>query len=283
MARTKVFLTWSGKRSREVANALRKWLPKVIQNLDPWMSEADIDKGTQWNSAIALQLRQAKIGIICLTPENLVEPWINFEAGALSKLENSYVCTYLLDLPAGEIQYPLAQFQFTKAEKEDTKALLQTINKAIGDEGLSSEGLNEVFERWWSDLEMELSEIVKATAEPKHKQRPEAEVLEELVATVRQNTHVQSTVLNSVESVLALLHEQRLKRENSNSRMDIVNALVEARMARPGVSPGRLFDPGTFSSTSTEDQTPPELRIPTSIHTSKPIIVKKDSLPKEKP
>src|SRR5688572_14343462 len=99
MARTRVFLTWSGDRSKAVSTALRTWLPKVIQNLDPWMSDNDIDKGTRWASEISVQLHQSKIGIICLTPENIREPWVNFEAGALSKLEGSYVCTYLYELP----------------------------------------------------------------------------------------------------------------------------------------------------------------------------------------
>jgi len=261
MPRTKVFLTWSGKRSEEVAKALRKWLPKVIQNLDPWMSEDDIDKGTRWGSEISAQLQQAKIGIICLTPENLPEPWINFEAGALSKLEGSYVCTYLLDLATQNVPYPLAQFQSTKADKEDTRKLLQTINKTQGDDGLSVEQLNEVFDKWWPDLNGEINQIVKAVTAPKPLKRSSEEVLEELVSTVRENTHAQSTVLGTVGKILEVLNEQRLSSGQLFSRADFSAVLSDALM---GIARKSAFAFGPLSSSlSTEEgrDTPLPLKV----------------------
>jgi hypothetical protein len=114
---TKVFLTWSGERSKAVAKALKEWLPNVIQVLEPWMSEDGIDKGVKWASELGVQLAQTKIGIVCLTPDNLDEPWINFEAGALSKLPDSHVCVFLFDVSEADVKFPLAQFQMTKAER----------------------------------------------------------------------------------------------------------------------------------------------------------------------
>ncbi len=95
----KVFISWSGPRSAAVAEALRYWLPKVIQALEPWMSADDIEKGTRWRSGIATELEQSSVGIICLTRENLDSTWIHFEAGALSKQQKStYVREILRDL-----------------------------------------------------------------------------------------------------------------------------------------------------------------------------------------
>ena len=95
------------------------------------MSATDIEKGTRWSTDIGTQLAQARVGIICLTPENVKEPWVIFEAGALSKtLENTFVCTYLLDIEPADLRFPLALFQATKTGKEDTRKLLGTINRA---------------------------------------------------------------------------------------------------------------------------------------------------------
>ncbi len=81
----KVFISWSGERSKAVAQAWHDWLPNVIQAVEPWMSETDIAKGARWGMDMARELDETRVGIICLTPENLNAPWILFEAGALSK------------------------------------------------------------------------------------------------------------------------------------------------------------------------------------------------------
>src|SRR5947209_7773018 len=116
----KIFISWSGERSKVVAETLRDWLQDIIQALEPWIS-ADIEKGQRWSSEIATQLEQAQVGIICLTQDNLNSRWLHFEAGALSKTPKSYVCTFLLDIEPTDFDGPLTQFQHTRAQKEDIK------------------------------------------------------------------------------------------------------------------------------------------------------------------
>src|SRR5258706_2823307 len=82
------FISWSGERSRHVAKALRDWLPMVLQATKPFMSKKDIDKGSRWHVELAKALEVTKVGIICLTPENLSASWLLFEAGGLSKTPN---------------------------------------------------------------------------------------------------------------------------------------------------------------------------------------------------
>src|SRR5688572_19220319 len=107
-----VFLSWSGERSKAVAETLSVWLGQVIQAVDPWIS-SDIEKGARWNPEIAARLEQSRVGIICLTKENLDAKWILFESGALSKTKDAYVCTLLLDIDPSDVEQPLGQFQHT--------------------------------------------------------------------------------------------------------------------------------------------------------------------------
>ena len=89
----KVFMSWSGSLSRRAAEILRDWLPNVLQAIEPWMSTDDIEKGTRWSLDVATELSKAKVGILCVTSDNLDSPWLYFEAGALSRaMDKTFVC-----------------------------------------------------------------------------------------------------------------------------------------------------------------------------------------------
>ncbi len=150
----KVFLSWSGERSRQMAAALRDWLPGVLQTVEPWLSAEDMPLGSRWASDIARVLQDVDVGILCLTPENLNSPWLLYEAGALSKrLEGSLLCPYALDLSPADIPFPLAQFQVARADKEDTYRLLKALNSVGAGPHFSEHVLQRVFKANWPWLE----------------------------------------------------------------------------------------------------------------------------------
>lgn len=153
----KVFLSWSGERSRAVASALETWLPMVLQAVIPWRSGSGIEPGTRWSGEVSRALQEARVGIICLTPENLDAPWMVWEAGALSK--NALVIPYLFGVQPSEIGGPLVQFQVVSATRDDTRKLVQTLNRALGNDGLSSDLVERIFDRMWPDLESEFKQI----------------------------------------------------------------------------------------------------------------------------
>jgi hypothetical protein len=183
-----IFISWSGHRSKFVAESLREWLPKVIQSLNPWISSSDVTKGSRWQIEIAQKLEKSNFGIICLTPENMNEPWILFESGALSKtLGSSRVCPLLIELTPTDITGPLSQFQLTKLTKDDFFSLLKNINKEMGEISLPEERINETFEKWWPDL----SNILKKppTEQTKHNpKRSDRNILEEILYLSREAT-----------------------------------------------------------------------------------------------
>jgi hypothetical protein len=157
----KVFISWSGAKSKAVAIALRKWIPDVLQNVKPWMSEADIDAGSRWSRAIEGELSETRFGIICLTRTNQNASWILFEAGAIAKtLKDTFVCPYLIDLKPAELTAgPLTQFQAKRSNKKETWELLLALNRSLSAEALSDESLVRAFERWWPDLEAVLRSL----------------------------------------------------------------------------------------------------------------------------
>ncbi len=57
-----VFISWSGQRSKDVADALAELLPDAIQEIHPWMSDHDITEGTQppfcWIRTITAECKQ---------------------------------------------------------------------------------------------------------------------------------------------------------------------------------------------------------------------------------
>src|SRR5262245_56303342 len=106
--RMKIFLSWSGEVSHQVAKVLDGWLPCVIQGVDTFLS-SDISKGDRWNDVLADELKESEYGIICVTPFNIYKAWMNFEAGALSKvISRAAVIPFLFHVMPDELVGPLS-------------------------------------------------------------------------------------------------------------------------------------------------------------------------------
>ena len=156
----KVFISWSGDLSNKIAIILKDWIPNVIQNVEPYVSSEDIPKGDRWSTDIAKELSDSSFGILCVTKDNVNAPWLNFEAGALSKkLDSSKVCPFLFGMKKSEIEGPLLQFQITFKNMDDIFKLMQSINKSSEDEFLDDTRLRKSFDVWWPSLEETLDKV----------------------------------------------------------------------------------------------------------------------------
>ncbi len=214
----RVFISWSGDRSKAIAEALYHWLPTIIQSLETWMSEHDIDKGTRSIPAISKNLGETQFGIICLTPENLNAPWLLFEAGALSKSqEDARVWTFLYELEYTNVEGPLAQFQHTVAKKEDVRKLLQAINRASNTQSVSDQQLQVSFDRGWPELQEKLRTI-PATTEASAPKRTDRELIEESLTLLRkiaagEDEFYSTPVVNADTPLWSSLEELKFKFE----------------------------------------------------------------------
>jgi hypothetical protein len=160
----KVFISWSGPRSKHIAEALSEWLPLVFETVKPWISSNDIDVGQRWSSEIADQLEKTQFGIVCVTPENMTAPWIQFEAGALAKsVDTGRVVPLLWEVRPSDLSNagPLSQFQAKPVDKDGIRDIVLGINKLL-DDPRSEDTLKQIVDMVWPNFEHRLNNMPQA-------------------------------------------------------------------------------------------------------------------------
>lgn len=183
----KLFISWSGQLSQEVAGILRKYLPCIIQGLEVFMSKHDLESGVRWSLRLAKELDDSNFGIICLTPDNLNSPWILFEAGALTKYADGRACGVLFGgLKQTDVSGPLSQFQNRVFSKDELGALLLDVNEKL-ERQLDNQQLTMIFNKWWPDIDRECQAVLLRSHPKAHNipHRDQSEILSEILMKVR--------------------------------------------------------------------------------------------------
>jgi hypothetical protein len=240
-----IFISWSGDQSKAVALAMREWLAELFDSVEPWMSAEDIEKGERWNQAVSGKLSEVNFAIVCLTVENLKSPWVLFETGALSKAEQSRICTYLFEIEPSDVSGPLSFFQHTVASEQDTRKLVHQINESMG-LGLDKQKLDKRFERYWPDLSSKLQGI----PEPKKKAPKAVDPMEKLLRMTTEILELmreQSRWSSTREAPLWSPPGQRQQAEGLRWASAIAAAAKEGRTAAslppvPGTRQAKLND-----------------------------------------
>lgn len=195
-----ILISWSGDASKQVADVFYDWLPNMFHAIKPWMSEYDIDKGDHWNAVLDSKLQNSNCGLVCLTPDNLNNPWILYEAGSISKSLQSRTWTFLYNLRFSDVRGPLTRFQHTLQEESDVLKLMKSINHMLGEESLDEKRLFNQFKKWWPELENGLNNVKENVNMPiMAKKRENRELIEEILDLVRQQSKYRS--IGSLELV----------------------------------------------------------------------------------
>jgi hypothetical protein len=195
----KVFISWSGDRSMAIAEKLRDWLPTIVQSVEPFISTQDVPVGGRGLNVLASELQNCSFGILCLTQENKQEPWIHFEAGALSKvIEASRIVPLLLDLKISDLTGPLVQFQAIAIENRDRVFALIKALAEHSSPPIPESRLQRLFDSLWPELEETVSQLkIAAASEPKQDARSEREIMEEILLLSRNTERQMSGVLTA--------------------------------------------------------------------------------------
>lgn len=157
---TKIFISWSGDYSKRVALLLRDWLQELFDNVQPFVSDRDIEPGARSMAVIERELSDTTFGIVLATKDNQDAPWINFEAGALSKEVGdsaNRVIPLLLDMASPtELTGPLSQFQAQKYDKAGMQTIVTAIAAAIG---ANADAVAKRFDRSWDDFQSSVAAV----------------------------------------------------------------------------------------------------------------------------
>lgn len=235
----KVFISWSGEKSKQVALLLEEWIKMVIQASEPWVS-TNIQSGSLWFQELNEQLKDVTIGIVCITSQNRDKPWILFETGALAKgLSTNRVCTLLVDLKNEDIEQPLAQFNHTYPDHDGMFKLMTTINTHLEKSSLPQHILSKVFEKNWLDFESRMNEIrrIETPGLANETKRGSEEILNEVLQTIRgfdrrlQNIEVKREA--TPPNILMLQHTLiQLKKEKNKLMNELTDELTEPFLSR---------------------------------------------------
>jgi hypothetical protein len=236
----KVFLSWSGPQSQAVAEALGPWLKSVKQSVEPWIS-TEMESGIKWIAEVNAQLDTHSVGIICVTPDNVNAPWLNYEAGALAKHlgDGGRVIPYLLgfDSPS-DLKEPLAQFNAVLANEEGSLKIIKTLNNHA-EFKQDEPALQEAFDLWWPKLRDKLKVAAKQTSTPKAA-RSDPDKLDEVLALVREISR--SSVLSDQFAglVSGLVGPTRSRTDHAVAVRHLEELIGDARSSEKGF---RASDP----------------------------------------
>ncbi len=182
------------------------------------MSQHDLQAGSRWAAELAGELDGTQVGIIVITKDNLDEPWVNYEAGALSKTVNgdsARVIPLLMGIQKSEVGYPLAQFHMVDGDKDGVFELLKALNAGMPSPQEEA-WLTDVFDTWWPKLEPELAqtptEAAKAQQVVAQPQRGPQDMLTEVLDLLREMRREQTSASRhrrEFERLLAVQEEVR--------------------------------------------------------------------------
>ncbi|MBV1850005.1 pentapeptide repeat-containing protein [Catellatospora tritici] len=221
----KVFISWSGVLGRQVAEALHAWLPRVLQPLKPFFSADDLAKGGVWSNQVGQELNTSPIGIVVVTKESLVSPWVMFEAGALSRgITRGKVIPLLVDVAPAEVVGPLSHFQAAELDMVDMKRVVRTLNSELKERALTEDVLHASFSIWWPALEEAVSQIRRSHRKNSVSQVSDREVLDEILGLAK------SIAVRRSEPLLQQLFSEVAATESGA----LPSSAVRARLAEGG-------------------------------------------------
>jgi hypothetical protein len=240
----RIFMSWSGDRSRAIAEEFKSFLSKVLQQTETFISSQDIELGSLGQNRVLLEVNERRFGLIFITPENKKSEWIHYEAGGLIKdLEKDRVVPILFGIAKQNISPPLSQFQMIEFDKQQVFGLIKQINLAT-EKPVETTNLSEVFEAFFSKVEEKINSVIADSPE-KVQPRTTEDILNELLQLSREQAAFNQEIRHSLRDgpIISKRNMMRAKRHEDASAVFISSVIQNiAQRSRLGASDKEIMD-----------------------------------------
>ncbi|PZO47703.1 MAG: hypothetical protein DCF16_17395 [Alphaproteobacteria bacterium] len=172
---TDIFISWSGEKSKKVANRLADFLEDVL-GVKAYTSDKEMKPAQNWRDELERRLSEAKFCIMCLSIENIDAPWMMWESGAIwqarkhaeadSSDRNERVCPFLIDFPPGELPSlagPLGGVNVVRYGEDEVRKLVFQLHHILNP-AAAADGVTRRFQVGWPGCKQDIDGILKEYA-----------------------------------------------------------------------------------------------------------------------
>lgn len=162
-----VFLGWSGRRSKALAGALEKWLPRLVGGCNAVLVDEELGPNSGLITRSLTQFEQCSHGIAIVTPESARSTWLHFLVGAaVAKLDPRHVYVLLLGLQKEALLgTPLSELTAVVADRGGVRQLVDELSRQALPRD-SYQGVLREFRDHWAELSRQVDEAYNLGPHP---------------------------------------------------------------------------------------------------------------------
>ena len=182
-----IFISWSGEYSKNIGNALNDLLKNCLPNTKTFFSP-NIEAGKKWFAEIEHNLNDADAGLLIVTPDNLNQPWLLYEAGAIAgSLGEKKAIPLLIGFASTDITGPLSALQAKHLDKNNLKSIIKQLNQDF--KCVEQSVCDNYFDKFYDDFEKEMNTIIQPEDSPQITRSPDDKIDEILKLTRNINNN----------------------------------------------------------------------------------------------
>jgi nucleoside 2-deoxyribosyltransferase len=210
----KTLISYSGTRSKIVAEALRLLLQRSIPKIEVLLPGTDIALRDSWRKSISSNLKTIDVAIIVVTQENIERAWVTYEVGYITAHQKRIV-PFLFDVPTSRLSFPLASFLAVTSNKDSIFRLITQL-ALEAKLNVDTKNIEKSFDAAWREFENSLVEA-----------RSKSGPLENIVSAVSTSNiavggDMQISVLPQ-DSAKVISSEQAFERIEVAARQNLTN------------------------------------------------------------